>query len=133
MKKTIALLGILGLISLTTFAQVNVSTILKKDYSWDKFSDSWKLEKENDESRTFFVFNKDYTLVKHTTESSTRAYIIKSKKHEKDPLKNQYTYLIVSDTGKEFMMYFDVKNKNIRVVDKKKHAIRYTIKGIWED
>lgn len=134
MKKKIILLGIALISCFSTFAQLNVSTNLRMDFSWDNVNKEWKFESQDEESLTFFVFNKDFTLVKHTTASVTSAYMIKSQEHDEEDGRDQYIFDVVSDVGNKYMMIFDVKNDNIRFVNNDgSHMVKHRIKSTWKD
>ena len=57
---------------------MNISTNLRQDFIWDEEKEEWNLLATNQEELTFFEFNKDFTMFKHTTPSATSAYMIKS-------------------------------------------------------
>lgn len=78
------------LVALTSFGQLNVSTNSRSDFIWDAKNKDWVFESKDSESLTFFEFNKDFTLVKHTTGLSSSGYLIKSQEHDEEDGNNQY-------------------------------------------
>lgn len=121
---------------LTTFAfgQFHVSTNSRIDYTWDKESEDWQYKSKDEESLTFFEFNKEFTMVKHTTSLSTSGYLIKSQEHDEENENNQYIFSVVSDVGNKYIMIYDVKNENIRFIpDDFSKMIKFKIKSSWSD
>lgn len=113
-------------------AQMNISTDLRKDGIWDDVSEEWSLISENNEELTFFVFNTDLTMFKHTTSSVTSAYLIKSQ--EKDEENDQFELSIVSDVGNKYIMIIDFKNDNLRFIydnDGESRMVWHRIKSVW--
>lgn len=132
--KKIILLGILFLLTTIVFGQFHVSTNLRSDYTWDKENKDWELESEDEDSLTFFEFNKDFTMVKHTTSTTTSGYLIKSQEHDERDGNNQYIFIIISDVGNKYIMIYDVKNSNIRfITDDLSKMIKFKIKSTWSD
>ncbi|WP_047547302.1 hypothetical protein [Psychroserpens sp. Hel_I_66] len=133
MKKSI-LFALFCFFTTVLFGQFHVSTNSRLDFSWDKSSDDWKFESEDPESLTFFEFNNDFTLVKHTTSSTTSGYLIKSQEHDEDDGNNQYLFKIVSDVGNKYIMIYDIKNNNIRFIPEDfSTMIKFKIKSTWTD
>ncbi|WP_186990389.1 hypothetical protein [Constantimarinum furrinae] len=111
---------------------MNISTDLRKDGIWDDVSEEWSLISENNEELTFFVFNTDLTMFKHTTSSVTSAYLIKSQ--EKDEENDQFELSIVSDVGNKYIMIIDFKNDNLRFIydnDGESRMVWHRIKSVW--
>ncbi|NRD24095.1 hypothetical protein HNV10_12615 [Winogradskyella litoriviva] len=122
------------LISSFCFGQLKISTDSRTDYSWDNNSEDWVFESEDSESLTFFEFNESFTMVKHTTESGTSGYLIKSQEHDEENGNNQYLMSILSDAGNKYIMIFDVKNRSIRfITEDTSTMIKFKIKNIWKD
>ena len=129
-----AFLAILCFLTTIASAQLHISTNLRMDFSWDEINDDWTFESQDDQSLTFFEFNKEYTIVKHTTSTATSAYIIKSFEHVDEEGREQYNYMIVSDLGNKYLMVLDIKNTNIRFVSNDgSHLVKYRIKSSWAD
>lgn len=117
-----------------SFAQLTVSTDTRIDFSWDKESEDWKFESEDEEALSFFEFNKDFTMVKHTTARTTSGYLIKSQVHDKEDDNNRYLFSIVSDVGNKYIMIYDIKFNSIRFVTEDiTSMIKYKIKSVWTD
>lgn len=131
MKKLMLALGTV-LFSIQLFAQMNISTNLREDYTWDEETEEWELISSDEEELTFFKFNKELTMFKHTTPSITSAYIINS--YEYDEENDQYTFEVMSDVGNEYTMILDEKNENIRFIGESEDGtfcVRHTIKKLW--
>jgi len=127
-------LVILTLLTTVASAQLHISTNLRQDFSWDEVNDEWKLGSTDEESLTFFEFNKEFTMLKHTTSTITSAYIIKSSEHDETDGRDQYIYSIVSDVGNKYMMIVDIKYDNIRfVANDGSYMVRHRIKASWTD
>lgn len=115
-------------------AQMNISTNFRTDAIWDKINEEWKSIASDDEELTFFVFNKDFTMFKHTTAKVQSAYMIKSQKHDEE--KNRYEFDVVSDVGNDYYMIFDIKNNNVRFIyerDDDMLMVQHDIKNVWFD
>jgi hypothetical protein len=133
MKKLILFI-IFCLLTTFVFSQFHVSTNSRIDFTWDKESDDWKFESEDQESLTFFEFNKEFTMVKHTTSSSTSGFLIKHQEHDEEDGNNQYILTVVSDVGNKYMMIYDIKNENIRFIpDDFSQMVKFKIKSSWSD
>ena len=126
---TIILCGIHGI-----YAQMHISTNLRGDYVYNESTEEYDLLGEDKEELTFFEFNKEFTMFKHTTPTMTSAYTIKSTKEDKE--NERWEFDIMSDVGNSYFMILDVKNNNIRFVYKKNsstYLVRHTIKRLWFD
>lgn len=133
MKKQLLIL-VLSLISFQVFAQMNISTYFRQDGYWDAEEKEWVVISKDDEAYTFFEFNKDYTMFKHTTATITSAYIIKS--HTKDEENEQIELEIVSDVGNKYTMVIDFENNNLRFLYEKEDTlwmVQHSIKKTWFD
>tara|TARA_B110000285_G_scaffold214677_1_gene260305 strand:- start:877 stop:1251 length:375 start_codon:yes stop_codon:yes gene_type:complete len=120
--------------SLQLKAQMNISTNLRQDGVYNEVSKEWEVISTDDEVLTFFEFNKDFTMFKHTTASITSAYMIKSS--EEDKKREQWELDIVSDVGNKYVMIIDLKNDNVRFIyknDDKMYMVHHTIKKVWFD
>lgn len=120
-------------LSVSLFAQLNVSTNLRRDGIWDDEKEEWSIFPGNEEI-TFFEFNKDFTMFKHTTTSITSAYIIKSLTYDEE--NETYEFDIVSDVGNKYYLTLDMKNENIRFVYEREGEIflvNHSIKRMWLD
>lgn len=126
------LFTILILISSEMFAQMNISTDLRQDGIWNNETEEWEVISTNDEELTFFEFNKEFTMFKHTTPSMTSAYLIKSQ--EEDKVREQFELSIVSDAGNKYLMLIDFKNQNLRFIYENEGAlimVWHRIKRVW--
>lgn len=132
MKRLLIILGVLT--SQVIYAQIFVSTNARSKYNWDSIGEEWILEETEDDLLTFFEFNNELTLVKHTTPSMTSAYLIKSVEVNNEDGRDQIEYDVVSDVGNSYMLLYDAKNENIRFIDfKSDRMIRYEIKAVWTE
>ena len=124
----------MSILSLSIFAQMSISTNLRQDATWDEENEEWIITSTNEEELTFFEFNKDFTMFKHTTATITSAYIIKS--HEYDEENERYECDIVSDVGNKYFMIIDLKGENIRFLADRENGsylVQHSIKRIWFD
>jgi hypothetical protein len=118
----------------TLNAQLHISTNLREDFSWNSTKEDWVFISQDEEELTFFDFNKDMTIMKHTTPSITSSYMIKSSK--KDEKKDQWQFDLVSDVGNKYLMIIDIKNNNLRFIGTQKDQVfmvRHKIKRVWND
>ena len=65
-------------------AQINISTDLRQDGIYKSETEEWEVLCTNDEELTFFEFNKEFTIFKHTTPTITSAYLIKSQEENNE-------------------------------------------------
>jgi len=134
MKSKLITICLLTFMSINVFAQLNISTNFRQDGIWDKEKEEWTIFSTNEDELTFFEFNKDFTMFKHTTASITSAYMIKSSEHDEE--RDQYELDIVSDVGNKYLMIIDVKNNNVRFIYEKDGnllMVHHTIKKLWSD
>ena len=118
--------------SRVSIAQMNISTDLRKDYVWNDSSQDWIIESSDNTAFTFFKFNKELTMFKHTTATLTSAYVINSSEYDEE--KDQYTFDITSDVGNEYLMIIDINNNNIRFISEDEdgtYLVRHNIKRLW--
>jgi len=116
------------------FAQMNISTNLRQDGVWNEEDNEWSILSKDEEAITFFEFNKDFTMFKHTTATITSGYIIKSQK--KDEESKEIELEIVSDVGNKYLMIIDLKDYNLRFLYKRDgnlYMVHHTIKKVWYD
>lgn len=132
--KNIMLSVILVLLTTSAFGQFHISTNSRVDYKWNETNSEWEFDSKDEESITFLEFNKDFTLVKHTTASTISGYLIKSQEHDEEDGNDQYLFTLVSDIGNEYIMIYDIKNNNIRfITDDFTRMIKFKIKSTWAD
>jgi len=114
------------------FAQMNISTDLRQDGIYNSETEEWEVLSTNDEELTFFVFNKEWTMFKHTTPTITSAYLIKSQEENKEL--EQFELSIVSDAGNKYLMIIDLKNENVRFIYEREGfllMVHHRIKRVW--
>lgn len=134
MIRNLLLTALTLIFSLQLMSQTSISTNLRQVKVYNEVSEEWELLPAGREELTFFEFNKDFTMLKHTTESITSAYIIKSSEIDKE--RGRWELEIVSDRGRKYVMIVDSKNHNIRFIfekDDKMYLMEHTIKDIWFD
>lgn len=132
--KTLTLLLLQLLLALNVSAQLYISTNSRTEFVWDELNSEWEFEGQDDESSTFFEFNEDFTLVKHTTATLTSTYIIKSVEYDDSNDSDQYLFEVISDVGNKYIMIHDLKGDNIRfIANDGKRLVRFSIKSAWKD
>lgn len=137
MKKTvknILTILILTFISIEGFAQMHISTNLRRDAVFNKTTKKYDLIGEDKEELTFFEFNKQLTMFKHKTPTITSAYTINSSKEDKE--NDRWEFDIMSDVGNSYYMILDLKNENIRFIYTRNgstYLVQHTIKKLWFD
>lgn len=134
MKSKLITICLLTFLSINVFAQMNISTNFRQDGIWDDEKEEWSIFSTDDEEITFFEFNKDFTMFKHTTASITSAYMIKSQKYDEE--NERYEFDVVSDVGNKYYMIFDLKNENVRFIYEREGSlflVQYFIKRVWFD
>jgi hypothetical protein len=117
----------------TTTAQVSFSTTYKEYCDWDNVKEEWSSNCIGSVESSLFVWNKDETLFKHTTETITSTYFVQS--NEYDAVNNVYTYSVISDVGNKYYFVFDIKNLEIRAMplndDAEMVLIRWRVKAMF--
>lgn len=132
MKRLLIILGVLT--TQVIHAQIFVSTNARTVYNWDSIGEEWILEESEDDFLTFFEFNNELTMIKHTTPSVTSAYLIKSVEVDDEDGRDRIEYDVISDIGNSYMLLYDAKNENIRFIDfKSDRMIRFEIKAVWTE
>lgn len=133
MQNVIVIL-ILSFISFESFAQMHISTNMRRDAVFNEITREYDLISEDKEELTFFEFNKDFTMFKHTTPNITSSYIIKSSTRNKE--NETWDFEIMSDVGNRYYMILDKKKNNIRFIytrDNSTLLTQHTIKSLWFD
>lgn len=100
MKSKLITICLLTFLSINVFAQLNISTNFRQNGIWNNEKEEWTIFSTDEDELTFFEFNKDFTMFKHTTASITSAYMIKSAEHDEEL--DQYELDIVSDVGNKY-------------------------------
>ncbi len=133
MKKFILML-LLSVAGFSTYAQLHITTSVREDYLWNEEKNDWVFDTQNKNEATFFDFNKDMTMVKHTTSTMTSNYLIKSEVMV-DKNRKKYEFDVMSDVGNKYHAIIDVTNNNIRFIgtssDGGSFMVRHQIKRIW--
>lgn len=112
-------------------AQLNISTNLRQDAVWDDKAEKWDVLSE-DKGVTFFEFNKELTLFKHTTPGITSTYIIN--KWEYNDSLVRYTMQVKSDVGNEYEMIIDGTENCVAFFfwrENRYVLVRHSIKESW--
>lgn len=134
MKKLLTTISVFAIASLPLWGQMNISTNLTQNFAWDKETRGWVPSSEEVEDYTFFSFNEEYSMLKHTTSKMTSAYLVKS--ISKDTLDNDPLLLldIVSDVGNQYLMIIDINDNTLRFIDEDFTFMKsQSIKNIWTD
>ncbi|MEO9210771.1 MAG: hypothetical protein ABI208_06715 [Ginsengibacter sp.] len=113
MKKPIYLLLVFLMIGQFGFAQINLFTTLRSDYSWNSSSGKYVLSSQDEKVITLFEFNKGMTTFTHTTPTITSVYKINS--FEKDQRTGLYEMKVTSDAGNDYSIDLDVEQKIIKI------------------
>ncbi len=132
MKLRLITVCFLTFMSISLFAQMNISTDLRQDGIYNPETEEWEVLSTNDEELTFFEFNKEFTMFKHTTPTMTSAYLIKSQEENKEL--EQFELSIVSDAGNKYLMIIDFKNENVRFIYEGENSlmmVHHRIKRVW--
>ena len=132
MKRFILMIAVLFMCQ-SVMSQISFATNITNVYDWDSNKQEWILLSTDNTKSTLFEFNKDLTMLKHTTSTLSSTYYIKSVKEDK--VKNHFEYGVVSDVGNKYTLIVDFKNYNIRFIGKRSDGslflIRHTIKQSW--
>jgi hypothetical protein len=134
MKKIIFTLTILLFGIQNISAQMHISTFLRRDAVYNETTKEYDLLNEDKEELTFFEFNKELTMFKHTTPTITSAYTVKSSTEDKE--NERWEFDIMSDVGNKYIMIIDLKNNNIRFIYIKNgstYLVQHSIKKLWFD
>jgi hypothetical protein len=134
MKKLLTAISVFAIASLPLWGQMNISTNLTQNFAWDTETRGWVPSSEEVEDYTFFSFNEEYSMLKHTTSKMTSAYLVKS--ISKDTLDNDPLLLldIVSDVGNQYLMIIDINDNTLRFIDEDFTFMKsQSIKNIWTD
>ncbi len=134
MKKLLTTISVFAIASLPLWGQMNISTNLTQNFAWDTETRGWVPSSEEVEDYTFFSFNEEYSMLKHTTSKMTSAYLVKS--ISKDTLNNDPLLLldIVSDVGNQYLMIIDINDNTLRFIDEDFTFMKsQSIKNIWTD
>lgn len=136
MGKTPAMKKILILLLLSAphllQAQMHFSTSLRQDYMWSSREGDWILVAERKEEVTFVDFNKECTLMKHTTPSMTSAYIVNSIREVRR--NERFELEIMSDAGNRYYLFIDIPNKKLQFINRDYTTlVQHTIRRTWFD
>lgn len=131
MQKRLLLLVSMLTLTICSMAQLSISTSIRQDAVWDVLDEDWDVI-SMDSSGTFFEFNKEFTMFKHTTATITSNYKITSLETVEE--ENSYTLQVVSDVGNEYEVVIDVENNYIGFFyerDDEYILVHHTIKKLW--
>ena len=132
MKKIIFTLTIILCGIQNISAQMHISTFLRRDAFFNETTQEYDLLNEDKEELTFFEFNKELTMFKHTTPTITSAYMVKSYTEDKE--NERWEFDIMSDVGNKYLLILDMKNDNIRFIYKRNdstYQVHHSIKKLW--
>lgn len=130
----ILIILVLTFFAVEGFAQMHISTNLRQDGVYNETTEKFDVFNEDEDELTFFEFNKEFTMFKHTTPTITSAYLIKS--FEEDEINKVWEGDIVSDVGNHYYLILDLKNEYISFVyesDGTTYAVIHRIKRMWFD
>jgi hypothetical protein len=130
MKKWILLTAFAGIMQWST-AQLSISTNLRQDAIWDEDLQDWEVL-ATDENVTFFEFNRELTLFKHTTTTITSTYNISDWEYDSTLVK--YTMVVTSDAGNTYDVVIDGINNYIGFFyyrDLDYILVHHAIKDTW--
>jgi hypothetical protein len=134
MKKIIFTLTIILCGIQNISAQMHISTFLRRDAVYNETTKEYDLLNEDKEELTFFEFNKELTMFKHTTPTITSAYTVKSSTEDEE--NERWEFDIMSDVGNKYLMILDMKNNNIRFIYIQNgftYLVQHSIKKLWFD
>ena len=132
MKLRLIIISLLTFMSINVSAQMYISTNFRQNGMWDEEKIEWTVISTDEEELTFFEFNKDFTMFKHTTYNITSAYIIKSQKYDEE--NEVFEYDIISDVGNTYLMIYDTRRENVRFIYEREenlYMVQRTIKKVW--
>ena len=132
MKLRLIIISLLTFMSINVSAQMYISTNFRQYGMWDEEKIGWTVISTDEEDLTFFEFNKDFTMFKHTTYNITSAYIIKSQKYDEE--NEVFEYDIISDVGNTYLMIYDTRRENVRFIYEREenlYMVQHTIKKVW--
>lgn len=131
MQKRLLLLVSMLTLTICSMAQLSISTSIRQDAIWDELKEDWEVV-SIDSTGTFFEFNTEFTMFKHTTETITSNYKITSTDYDEKEIK--YTLQVVSDVGNEYEVIIDGTNNYIAFFyerDEEYILVHHTIKKTW--
>jgi hypothetical protein len=129
--KKVVILFLLQALAQWSVAQLNISTNFRQDAVWNESTEAWDVN-STDEGATFFEFNKEMTMFKHTTPTIESTYIVTEWDYDDDEVK--YTMLVKSDAGNEYEMIIDGIQNCVAFFfwrNDKYILVRHTIKETW--
>ena len=127
-------------LSQLTYSQLNITTEVKQEFTWDYKKSEWKFKKIDKNYLMFFEFHETIfdgvntfnRMFKHTNSNIKTHYYIRSFKRDQE--NNRYVYMVVDDEGVEFKMIIDAKNDNIRFVSQNgNYMTRYPVISYFID
>jgi hypothetical protein len=113
-------------------AQMHFSTNVRQDYIWSSREGDWILVAERKEEVTFVDFNKELTVMKHTTPGMTSSYMINNIREVRR--NERFELEIVSDAGNRYYMFIDIPNKKLQFINRDYTTlVQHTIRKTWFD
>lgn len=126
MKKI--LLALMLTTSLAIKAQISISTEKTIVCKWDEAIREYSNCNET-EYPTLFEFNKEETVIIHTTTDGKSTYYVDSKNFDKED--QIFVYDITSDVGNKYIMFVNFPRQEVRVLNKDLFLIVYPIKSMF--
>lgn|GEM_PF-1921024 len=130
--RQLPLLLLFLLLQLPLWSQMMISTSLREDLRYDEEREEWVLMSSDEEELTFFEFNAEMSMFKHTTPSISSAYLIKEARQDEE--NEIFEFSIVSDVGNHYEMVLDPNAEEVRFYkdyDGVKIMVRHQVKRIW--
>ena len=115
-------------------AQIHISADLRQDGWFNKTTNRYDSAFKDKRELNTFEFDRDFTILRHKTDSKTSIYLIRSQK--KDELNGRWEFDIISDVGYSYYMTIDILNKNIRFIYRVNGSTllaQFDIHRVWID
>lgn len=127
MKKIFLILTILCTFKM--YSQLSLSCNYKELRYWSETKETFEDGKAWEEN-SLFEINKNQTMITHTTDEGSSTYYIKSSSYEDDIM--TATFQVVSDNGNKYVMFFDAKNRLIKVIGADEILIIFYVKSTFK-
>ncbi|EJF54719.1 hypothetical protein SapgrDRAFT_3070 [Saprospira grandis DSM 2844] len=130
--RLLPLLLLFMLLQFPLWSQMMISTSLREDLRYSEETGEWKLMSSDEEELTFFEFNAEMSMFKHTTPSISSAYLIKEARQDEE--NEIFEFSVVSDVGNHYEMVLDPNADEVRFYkdyEEVKIMVRHKIKRIW--
>lgn len=115
-------------------AQILISADIRQDGWFNKKTKLYDSTFKDNTALSTFEFDRDFTILRHKTDSKTSIYLIRSQKHDEKNVRWEFD--VISDAGYSYYMIIDILNKNIRFIYKETgstYLAQFSIHRIWVD